>query len=143
MNLRELSLTAMVGAAGWWCWWCACGVGGAPFAAASPFLAGSPFTTFGPVSRVRDANDALQHPSRNRAKKIVNALLLAVCHVNYAPDYQHQTTERCARPGGPMTDEVQICGKDTRFPVEIKEQVAWPMATAVSRQAQVRCAFVR
>uniref|UniRef100_A0A0A9B9Y8 Uncharacterized protein n=1 Tax=Arundo donax TaxID=35708 RepID=A0A0A9B9Y8_ARUDO len=48
----------MVGAAGWWWWWCT-GCGGAPLAAASPFLAGSPLTTFGPVSRVRDANDAL------------------------------------------------------------------------------------
>ena len=40
---------------------CFCGVGGAPLAAASPFLAGSPLTTLGPVSRVRDANDALHH----------------------------------------------------------------------------------
>ena len=79
MNLRELSLTAMVGAAGWWCWWCFCGVGGAPLAAASPFLAGSPFTTFGPVSRVRDANDALQHPSRNQKKKIMLMLSDLAC----------------------------------------------------------------
>jgi hypothetical protein len=71
VNLRELSLTAMAGAAGWRCCWCALGVDGAPCAAASPFAAGSPLTTFGPVSRVRDANDAL-HPSRETGKKMVS-----------------------------------------------------------------------
>jgi hypothetical protein len=62
VNLRELSLTAIVGTAGlgtgtW-------GLGaGVLFAEASPFLAGSPLRTLGPVSRVRDANDALHQPA--------------------------------------------------------------------------------
>ena len=73
-------------------------------AAASPFLAGSPLTTLGPVSRVRDANDALHAVQSKgllaatsttsshtlltanflRIKKNLNAYFLLAQHVTYA-----------------------------------------------------------
>jgi uncharacterized membrane protein YfcA len=62
VNLRELSLTAIVGAAGFGAGTCGLGAG-VLFTEASLFLAGSPLRTLGPVSRVRDANDELHQPA--------------------------------------------------------------------------------
>lgn len=56
MNFKELSLTLIVGVKEKW------SPGSAANFGVSAFLAGSPLTTFGPVSLVSDANDALFHP---------------------------------------------------------------------------------
>lgn len=53
MNFKALSLTLMVGVKWWWCDTCDETLG------VSDCLAGSPRTTFGPVSLVSDAKDAL------------------------------------------------------------------------------------